>query len=131
MAKKRNQPCPCGSGKRYKKCCGFRGETPAVSELQTAQENVTGALSTADFLRAGATAAGQGQLDEAEACFRQAVTLKPDYAEAHYNLGLSLRDQGKLDDTVASFRRALTLKPDYAEAHNNLGLTLHDQGKLD
>jgi SWIM/SEC-C metal-binding protein len=22
----RNDPCPCGSGKKYKKCCGARGE---------------------------------------------------------------------------------------------------------
>jgi len=22
----RNDPCPCGSGKKYKKCCGMNGE---------------------------------------------------------------------------------------------------------
>ena len=22
----RNEPCPCGSGKKYKKCCGMNGE---------------------------------------------------------------------------------------------------------
>jgi len=22
---RRNEPCPCGSGKKYKKCCGSRG----------------------------------------------------------------------------------------------------------
>lgn len=25
----RNDPCPCGSGKKYKKCCGLLGESPA------------------------------------------------------------------------------------------------------
>ncbi|HXF28681.1 MAG TPA: SEC-C metal-binding domain-containing protein [Chlamydiales bacterium] len=24
MSNKRNEPCPCGSGKKYKKCCGFQ-----------------------------------------------------------------------------------------------------------
>ncbi|MEI8371292.1 MAG: SEC-C metal-binding domain-containing protein [Planctomycetota bacterium] len=24
----RNEPCPCGSGKKFKKCCGSRGPTP-------------------------------------------------------------------------------------------------------
>ena len=24
----RNDPCPCGSGKKYKKCCGFNPNTP-------------------------------------------------------------------------------------------------------
>ena len=73
----------------------------------------------------------QGKLDEAVACYRRALELKPDYAEAHNNLGNALKDQGKLDEAVACYRRALELKPDYAEAHNNLGNALKDQGKLD
>ena len=74
---------------------------------------------------------GPGKLDEAVACYRRALELKPDYAEAHNNLGNALKDQGKLDEAVACYRRALELKPDYAEAHNNLGNALKDQGKLD
>ena len=73
----------------------------------------------------------QGKLDEAVACYRRALELKPDYAEAHNNLGNALKDQGKLDEAVACYRRALELKPDFAEAHNNLGIALKDQGKLD
>ena len=69
--------------------------------------------------------------DEAVACYRRALELKPDYAEAHNNLGNALKDQGKLDEAVACYRRALELKPDYAEAHNNLGNALKEQGKLD
>ena len=60
-----------------------------------------------------------------------ALELKPDYAEAHNNLGVAFEDQGKLDEAVACYRRALELKPDYAEAHNNLGDALQGQGKLD
>ena len=73
----------------------------------------------------------RGSLDEAVACYRRALELKPDYAEAHNNLGNALQDQGKLDEAVACYRRALELKPDYAEAYNNLGNALRDQGKLD
>ena len=73
----------------------------------------------------------QGKLDEAVACYRRALELKPDFAEAHNNLGDVLKDQGKLDEAVACYRRALELKPDYAEAHNNLGVAFKDQGKLD
>jgi SEC-C motif/Protein of unknown function (DUF2384) len=28
----RNDPCPCGSGRKYKKCCGAPGATPAASD---------------------------------------------------------------------------------------------------
>ena len=55
--------------------------------------------------------------------------MKPDYAQAHNNLGVALKDLGKLDEAVACCRRALELKPDYAEAENNLGNALAEQGK--
>ena len=72
-----------------------------------------------------------GEADEAIAEYREAMRLKPDFAEAHINLGVALRDQGKLDEAIAEYREALRLKPDHAEAHSNLGLALSDQGKLD
>ncbi len=43
------------------------------------------------------------------------MELKPDYAEAHNNLGNALKDQGKLNEAVACYRRALEAKPGFAE----------------
>jgi tetratricopeptide (TPR) repeat protein len=57
--------------------------------------------------------------------------LKPDFAEAHYNLGNSLNELGRLDEAETSYTRAIALKPDYAEAHSNLGNTLKELGRLD
>ena len=37
-----------------------------------------------------------GKLKEAELLYRKAIEIKPDYAEAHYNLGNILKDNGKL-----------------------------------
>jgi len=74
---------------------------------------------------------GQGKLDEAMACYRQAVALNPAYAEAHSNLGNVLRAQGKLDEAVACYRHALTLTPTHANAYYNLGQALHEQSKLE
>ena len=72
-----------------------------------------------------------GRLDEAVACYRRALELKPDFAEAHNNLGNTFKGQGRLDEAVACYRRALELKPDFAEVHDNLGGVLTEQGKLD
>jgi protein O-GlcNAc transferase len=58
------------------------------------------------------------------AAYRRALELKPDYPEAHNNLGIALAEQGQLDEAMAAYRRALELKPDYPEAHNNLGNAL-------
>ena len=66
----------------------------------------------------------QGRLDEAIAAYNRAIALKPDYAEAHNNLGIALKDQGRLDEAIAAYHRAIALKPDHAEAHNNLGIAL-------
>ncbi len=64
-------------------------------------------------------------------CIQRALTLKPDWAPAHFNLGNAWKDQGKLDLAIACYQRALQLDPDYAEAHNNLGLAWRDHGDLD
>ena len=63
--------------------------------------------------------------------FEKALTIKPDYAEVHYNLGVTLQELGQLDTAVKSYEQALKIKPDYANACNNLGVTLQELGQLD
>jgi tetratricopeptide (TPR) repeat protein len=72
-----------------------------------------------------------GKNNEAVTRLKQAVALKPDFVEAHNNLGVALASEHDLDEAIAEFREALRLKPDYAEAHNNLGNVLHDKHDLD
>ena len=66
----------------------------------------------------------QGKVDEAVACYRRALELKPSYAEAHYNLGVALKEQGKLDEAVACYCRTLELKPDFTEVYIQPGCCL-------
>lgn len=73
----------------------------------------------------------QGDLIKAIDCYRKALELRPDFFEAHNNLGTALKDQGKLDEAVESYRRALHIQPDFAEAHQNLSIVLREQGKPD
>lgn len=37
-----------------------------------------------------------GRVDEAIAAYQQAIRLKPDYANAHYNLGIALKTKGAM-----------------------------------
>ena len=71
-----------------------------------------------------------GKLQDAELSYRKAIEIKPDIAEAHYNLGIILSDLGKSQDAELSYRKAIEIKPDYPEAHYNLGVLLNDLGKL-
>ena len=52
---------------------------------------------------------------------KKALEIKPDYAEAHDNLGMALAGRGQVDEAIAHYQKALEIKPDYVEAHNNLG----------
>jgi tetratricopeptide (TPR) repeat protein len=56
--------------------------------------------------------------------FRDAIRLRPDFAEAHNHLGLVLIQTGEDEAGIASFREAVRISPDYAEAHANLGAAL-------
>jgi Flp pilus assembly protein TadD len=53
---------------------------------------------------------GQGRPAEAEDCFRRALGLKPDWAEAWHNLAIVLMKQGRVDEASDCYRQALNLK---------------------
>src|SRR5262245_30613115 len=72
----------------------------------------------------------QGDTDGATAHYRQAIELRPSYAEAHYNLGRLLAQKGQLDDAITHYEKALETNPADAEAHNNLGITLFVGGRV-
>ena len=55
--------------------------------------------------------------------------MNPDYAGAHNNLGLTLKELRRLEEAEMSYREALALKPDFSEAHQNLGDLLMRMGK--
>ena len=72
-----------------------------------------------------------GYSDQAIDHYRQAVALKPDYAEANYNLARLLAEKGALQDAVEHYRSALDVNPEDAEAHNNLGATFARMGRVE
>lgn len=50
------------------------------------------------------------RLDEAEAQYKNATALQPDYAEAHYNLGLLYADQKRWPESLERAHRAYALR---------------------
>ena len=72
-----------------------------------------------------------GQINASIKDYEKAVNLKPDYAEAYYNLGITFRELGQLEAALKSYEKALAIKHEYPEAHNNLGSVLLDLGSLD
>jgi Flp pilus assembly protein TadD len=82
-----------------------------------------------DYMKEGLLQAGEGRDAQAAAAFRQALSIKPDWAEAHSLLGSALSRAGDLHEAEAELRKAVKLKPDYAEGWNYLGEFLQQHGK--
>lgn len=148
MSPGRNEPCPCGSGKKYKKCCGAGAGRADPDDLARAQslrqagrpEEAVAICSA--ILRdqprhagalelAGTVHAELGDLATARSYFERAVSANAGNATAHARLAQVLCDLREYDRAEASARRALALEARHAEAHNVLGNVLAARGAWD
>ena len=57
------------------------------------------------------------------AAYRSAIALKPDFAQAHVNLGVALRDLHRFDEALQQFALAIDIDPNYAAARTNRAQT--------
>lgn len=156
----RTDPCPCGSGSRYKNCCGrllpiapprreesSRTEPEPESipeaesfialmhagrfaELEAAARKHLETLPHSGFLWQLLGLALSKQGKDGIRAHTEAVKYRPSDPVAHLNLGNALGRAGHLEDAAASYRRALALRPELPEAHNNLGDVELEQGQL-
>lgn len=74
---------------------------------------------------------GQGNMADAVASFRSALTLDSSMAKAHNNLGCALEALGALQEAMESYSRAAALDPRLADAHYNLGNAHRQRGEVD
>src|SRR5882762_6267211 len=115
----RNDPCPCGSGEKYKHCCG-RVAAAAVSAPQMLDPREIGAL---------VAMIEEGRSTEAEHQTRALLRSYPNGGILWKILSVALVRQGK--DALQALRRTTELLPHDAEAHSNLGAALHDRRQWD
>jgi tetratricopeptide (TPR) repeat protein len=124
----RNEACPCGSGRKFKHCCGsspaaapafLQSRRPAEAEIECER-----------LLALGQALEDRGLLDRAAECFTRATVLRPQFAEAHNDLGVVLLRLGRTDAAIASCQRALALRPQFAAAIGNLANARRAQGAL-
>ncbi|MBN2575881.1 MAG: SEC-C domain-containing protein [Deltaproteobacteria bacterium] len=92
----RNDPCPCGSGKKYKKCHLAQDEaaTAAPAAAPDPEEMLASGWRLFERRRPGA----------AEKVFRSALTLRPDWADALAGIGLARLQAGDNEGARREFR---------------------------
>ena len=71
----------------------------------------------------------RAKLDEALEHLTRALSINPDLAEAHNNVGIILIQQGNLDAAISHFQDAVRIKPDFKLAENNLQRALAIRNK--
>jgi tetratricopeptide (TPR) repeat protein len=112
----RNDLCPCGSGKKYKRCCGVEPAAVAAPEILNPHE-IGGLVAMIN----------QDRLSEAEQNARALLNIHPNDGMPWKILSVALLRQGK--EALQALRRTAELMPNDAEAHSNLGAALHDRGQ--
>jgi tetratricopeptide (TPR) repeat protein len=76
------------------------------------------------FNSLGAALLDSADLARAEPAFREALRIRPDYAEAHSNLAIVLSGVGRFEEARYHFEAALRLDPNYAAARQNYAIAL-------
>ena len=56
------------------------------------------------------------------------ISINPDYAKAHNNIGNVLKEQGKLAEATEAYNKCISIQPNYANAYYNKGNILKDLG---
>lgn len=78
----------------------------------------------------GAALHRQGKLDEAIACYEDALRLDPVHVRAHINLGNALLQRDRVQEAIVHLQAALRIEPLDAAAQNNLGAALLRAGQF-
>jgi tetratricopeptide (TPR) repeat protein len=143
----RNDPCPCGSGRKFKHCCAGKPAStadaqPGVASVETERQRIRELRDAGRFLEAirlahacvvrnpldtaahnelGLLYLHAGRTAEAIPPLSQALRLAPKEASHHYNLGCALELLGYKGDAIARFRQTVTLAPRDPNALERLG----------
>jgi tetratricopeptide (TPR) repeat protein len=103
-------------------------ETDALSALQQALTLDPGVPET-HYALALLLSKPAGDAARAEAEWREAIRLQPDYSQAHMNLANFLWQHYQSGEAAYHFEYALRVRPDYALAHLNYALMLRSIGR--
>ena len=121
----RNDSCPCGSGKKYKRCCmdkdqsaeyaplaAKRAELAAMQEdhrlqIQDLQAAMQGAHELDDASNAVIDLIRAGKLDEAERAARDLLVRYPEVPDGHERLGMLYEARGQRREAANCYRSVI------------------------
>jgi tetratricopeptide (TPR) repeat protein len=126
---RRNDPCPCGSGKKYKKCCMPKDEADNADAQSAESDNIHSepekhknprSDEIENNMKRAIHLMEKRKYEESARAFRSVVLMDKDNYKAITGLGICLAETGMYEDARKCFERALEINPDYTQAKINL-----------
>jgi hypothetical protein len=109
----RNDPCPCGSGRKFKHCClakdAIGGPLTGIGDAKPLMAGTPQRL--AALARDAQERWAACQYVEAIGPLLEIAHHRPKSPEAQYELGLTFAKCGRFSEAVARLRAALELRP--------------------
>lgn len=151
----RNDPCPCGSGNKYKKCCLTKDEAAEREQLAAAvqppatppylsgiAEEIADTLAAAydddtdelmDASNAVVDLVHAGKLDEAEQAARDLLVRFPDEHDGYDRLGMVHEARGENRKAADCYRKVIAVIRDHPDDYDPEFETIYQQliDKLD
>ncbi|MFZ0500610.1 MAG: SEC-C metal-binding domain-containing protein [Steroidobacteraceae bacterium] len=124
----RNDPCPCGSGQKYKRCCLTKDQEAESTALKAAAEaraaeaaqdgrEFYGADDEQDELTRDSNAitdlVHEGRLDEAEKAAREFLDRYPEVHDGYDRLGMVYEARGDRKAAADCYRKVI----EFVKAH--------------
>jgi protein O-GlcNAc transferase len=72
----------------------------------------------------------QGNLQQAEQCYKKVLQELPKHADSLFNLAVIFQNTKRINESVGAYQKLIELHPNYANAYINLGLLLEKFGRL-
>ncbi|MGC2457296.1 MAG: tetratricopeptide repeat protein [Gallionellaceae bacterium] len=132
----RNDPCPCGSGKKYKKCCMGKTSASQGFVVQPAKPpghdfNATNVAPASDLLMQAVALHQAGRLEEAKSLYQNLLRRDPRDSHALHYLGLIALQQNNYADAVNLIESAIQADRRVPAFHCNLGNAYKALGQID
>jgi len=147
----RNDPCPCGSGKKYKRCCRAKDQAAELATLSAKRAELAAMQAEhrariEDFQASmqevqGLTAASNavvdlvhaGRLDEAERAARELLVRYPEVHDGYDRLGMVYEARGENQQAAECYRKVIEVVHAHPENYEpDFETTFHDLiAKLD
>ncbi len=93
---------------------------PDANQIKSPQEANKGGMGIY-MAQVGLKQLKEGKNEEAAKTLKEAIRLKPNYADAHEGLARAEGNLKHWPEAIASFQEAIRLKPDYVQAYMGLG----------